>query len=134
MLTFNDREFADRLEAETGERPQWEARSFPDLEHDVRDSIRRIKDSPFVPHNDMPSSSSVSSVHTARPSTASSAKPASSSTAAMTPLPAASASADPSLRLRPEGLRPQPTPPAQMREFAGRDAYKIQDAINELPR
>ena len=36
MLTFNDQEFADRLEAETGQRPEWEARSFPDLDQDVR--------------------------------------------------------------------------------------------------
>jgi carbonic anhydrase len=52
MLTFNDEEFADKLEAETGQRPQWEARSFPDLDQDVRDSIRRIKDSPFIRHKD----------------------------------------------------------------------------------
>ena len=52
MLTFSDEEFADKLEAETGERPAWEARSFPDLERDVRDSIRRIKESPFIPRKD----------------------------------------------------------------------------------
>jgi carbonic anhydrase len=52
MLTFNDREFADKLEAETGQRPQWEARSFADLDQDVRDSIQRIKHSPFIPHKD----------------------------------------------------------------------------------
>src|SRR3954449_9728719 len=27
MLTFNDQEFASKLEEETGQRPQWEARS-----------------------------------------------------------------------------------------------------------
>jgi carbonic anhydrase len=52
MLTFNDEEFADKLEAETGQRPRWEARSFPDLDQDVRDSIQRIKDSPFIPNKD----------------------------------------------------------------------------------
>jgi carbonic anhydrase len=52
MLTFNDGEFADKLEAETGQRPRWEARSFPDLDQDVRDSIKRIEDSPFVPRKD----------------------------------------------------------------------------------
>jgi carbonic anhydrase len=52
MLTFNDQEFAERLEAETGTRPSWEARSFPDLEDDVRDSIRRITESPFIPRKD----------------------------------------------------------------------------------
>jgi carbonic anhydrase len=52
MLTFSDEEFADKLEAETGQRPRWEAQSFPDLDQDVRDSIKRIKDSPFVPRKD----------------------------------------------------------------------------------
>ena len=52
MLNFNDREFADRLESETGQRPEWEARSFGDLDQDVRDSIKRIKDSPFIPRTD----------------------------------------------------------------------------------
>jgi carbonic anhydrase len=52
MLTFSDHDFADRLEAETGKRPAWEARSFADLDQDVRDSIQRIKDSPFVPRKD----------------------------------------------------------------------------------
>jgi carbonic anhydrase len=52
MLTFNDQEFADRLEAETGQRPGWEARSFGDLDQDVRDSIQRIKNSPFIPRTD----------------------------------------------------------------------------------
>jgi carbonic anhydrase len=50
MLSFNERAFADKLEAETGRRPAWKARSFSHLEHDVRDSIDRIKQSPFVPH------------------------------------------------------------------------------------
>jgi carbonic anhydrase len=52
MLTFDDDEFADRLESAAGERPLWEARSFPDLDQDVRDSIQRIKDSPFIPRKD----------------------------------------------------------------------------------
>ena len=52
MLTFSDGEFADRLEAETGERPQWDARSFPDLDQDLRDSMTRIKESPFIPNKD----------------------------------------------------------------------------------
>jgi carbonic anhydrase len=52
MLTFNDQEFASKLEEKTGQRPQWDAQSFPDLDQDVRDSIRRIKDSPFIPRTD----------------------------------------------------------------------------------
>jgi carbonic anhydrase len=52
MLTFNDQEFASKLEEETGQRPHWDAHSFPDLDQDVRDSIQRIKDSPFIPRTD----------------------------------------------------------------------------------
>jgi carbonic anhydrase len=52
MLTFNDDEFKQRVEDATGQRPDWEARSFPDLEEDVRDSIRRITESPFIPNKD----------------------------------------------------------------------------------
>ncbi|NMO93146.1 carbonic anhydrase [Actinomycetospora sp. TBRC 11914] len=48
MLTFSDEQFAEILEKESGERPSWSANSFPDLEGDVRDSIKRITDSPFV--------------------------------------------------------------------------------------
>ena len=32
MLTFNDAEFEQKLEEETGRRPEWSPRSFPDLE------------------------------------------------------------------------------------------------------
>jgi len=52
MLTFSDQDFANKLESEVGQRPTWEARSFSDLDQDVRDSIQRIKDSPFVPRKD----------------------------------------------------------------------------------
>jgi carbonic anhydrase len=36
MLTFTDDEFAEKLESETGERPDWTAHPFPDPEADVR--------------------------------------------------------------------------------------------------
>jgi carbonic anhydrase len=49
MLTFTDDELADRLERETGSRPEWRAHAFSDLEGDVRDGIERIRSSPFVP-------------------------------------------------------------------------------------
>ena len=52
MLTFTDDELADRLEQATGRRPDWSARAFSDLEEDVRDSIKRITESPFIPHTD----------------------------------------------------------------------------------
>ena len=52
MLTFSDEEFERTLEEKTGQRPGWPSRSFPDLEEDVRDSIRRITESPFIPRKD----------------------------------------------------------------------------------
>ena len=52
MLTFTDEEFADRLEEETGEKPEWSARAFGDLDADVRDNIERIRSSPFIPKKD----------------------------------------------------------------------------------
>jgi len=50
MQTFTDEEFAQALEQAQGVRPQWTARTFTDLEDDLRDSVRRIKESPFIPH------------------------------------------------------------------------------------
>ena len=52
MLTFTDDELAQKLEQETGSRPEWRAHAFADLEQDVRDGIERIKQSPFVPRTD----------------------------------------------------------------------------------
>jgi carbonic anhydrase len=52
MLTFTDADFAAQLEEATGQRPEWTARSFGDPDEDVRDSIRRIRDSPFIPRTD----------------------------------------------------------------------------------
>jgi carbonic anhydrase len=52
MLTFTDNEFADKLEDETGERPEWPVHTFEDLDANVRASIERIKRSPFVPRTD----------------------------------------------------------------------------------
>jgi len=52
MLTFTDEEFAEKLEAGAGERPGWSAHAFSDLDQDVRDSISKIKESPFIPKTD----------------------------------------------------------------------------------
>ncbi|KUF15519.1 beta-class carbonic anhydrase [Streptomyces silvensis] len=52
MLTFTDADFKQRLEDGTGLRPTWSAEAFPDLEEDVRQSVRRIERSPFVPHTE----------------------------------------------------------------------------------
>jgi carbonic anhydrase len=52
MLTFTDDEFHDALEQDTGQRPAWAVETFPDLEGNVRESIRRVKESPFIPKTD----------------------------------------------------------------------------------
>ncbi|MEA2418082.1 MAG: carbonic anhydrase, partial [Thermoleophilaceae bacterium] len=52
MLTFTDDEFAQKLEEETGSRPEWRAHAFDDLETNVKASIERIRNSPFVPRTD----------------------------------------------------------------------------------
>jgi len=52
MLTFKDDEVKAQIEADTGLRPPFALEAFSDLEDDVRQSIRRIQASPFVPHKD----------------------------------------------------------------------------------
>ena len=53
MLTFTDDEFARSVQDDDRRsRPSGRAEAFPDLEGDVRDSIQRIKDSPFIPKKD----------------------------------------------------------------------------------
>ena len=52
MLTFTDDEFKQSIQDEIGIKPDWEVESFTDLEADVRQSIARIKASPFIPHTD----------------------------------------------------------------------------------
>jgi carbonic anhydrase len=52
MLTFSDDDFRRRVQEDTGIKPEWAAEAFPDLDEDVRQSIARIKASPFIPHKD----------------------------------------------------------------------------------
>ena len=52
MLTFTDDDFKRSIEEDTGIRPEWAAEAFPDLDADVRQSIARIKASPFIPRRD----------------------------------------------------------------------------------
>jgi len=52
MLTFTDDDFKTSIVEDTGIRPAWAAEAFSNLEDDVRQSIARIKASPFVPHQD----------------------------------------------------------------------------------
>jgi carbonic anhydrase len=52
MLTFRDDDVKDRIQAEIGIRPPFAFEAFSDLEEDVRQSIRRLQASPFLPHKD----------------------------------------------------------------------------------
>ena len=49
MLTFKDDDFKRSIQEETGVKPAWAAEAFGDLDEDVRQSIARIRASPFVP-------------------------------------------------------------------------------------
>jgi carbonic anhydrase len=52
MLTFKDDEVKADIEADTGLRPPFALEAFSDLDQDVRQSIARIKASPFVPRKE----------------------------------------------------------------------------------
>jgi len=52
MTTFTDDEFRQQLRRETGVEPGWTAATFSDLEESLRQSISRVKASPFIPHKD----------------------------------------------------------------------------------
>ena len=52
MLTFTDEDFRRALQDEVGIKPHWSTEAFSDLEDDVRQSIARIKASPFILHKD----------------------------------------------------------------------------------
>jgi carbonic anhydrase len=52
MLTFTDDDFRRRIQDETGQKPDWAAEAFPDLDEDVRQSIARIRADSAIPHTD----------------------------------------------------------------------------------
>ncbi len=52
MLTFTDDALARQIQDEVGLKPGFAMESFPDLDEDVKQSIARIKASPFIPHTD----------------------------------------------------------------------------------
>jgi carbonic anhydrase len=53
MLTFRDDDVKDQIAADTGIRPPFALEAFPDLDDDVRQSIARIRASPFIPHKNV---------------------------------------------------------------------------------
>ena len=52
MLTFSDDELKRQIQEDVGIKPHFSMESFSDLDEDVRQSIARIKASPFVPNKD----------------------------------------------------------------------------------
>lgn len=52
MLTFSDEEVKGQIQEEIGIKPPFALESFTDLEENVRQSIKRIEASPFIPHKE----------------------------------------------------------------------------------
>ena len=52
MVTFEDDDLKAQIQADVGIRPPFALEAFPDPDEDVRQSIARIKASPFIPHKD----------------------------------------------------------------------------------
>jgi carbonic anhydrase len=52
MVTFTDDAVKAQIVQDTGIRPPFSLEAFPDADDDVRQSIARIKASPFIPHRD----------------------------------------------------------------------------------
>jgi carbonic anhydrase len=49
LMKVTDESFAAEVEADTGARPEWVAGAFTDPVSSVRESMRRIRQSPFIP-------------------------------------------------------------------------------------
>ena len=52
MLTFSDEEVKGQIQEEIGIKPPFALEPFTDLEENVRQSMKRIEASPFIPHKD----------------------------------------------------------------------------------
>lgn len=48
MATFTDEDFLSELQEATGLRPTWAVETFRDTESDVRQSVHRVRSSPFL--------------------------------------------------------------------------------------
>ena len=53
MLTFTDDQFRAKMREATGQEPTWDCETFSDLDENVRESMRRITESPFIPHKNV---------------------------------------------------------------------------------
>ena len=52
MVKFTESELKDAVERDTGTRPPFPLHAFTDLEENVRRSIRKLQESPFLLHRD----------------------------------------------------------------------------------
>ena len=52
MLTFSDEEVKQQIQDDVGIKPHFALESFSDLDDNVRQSIARIKSSPFIPNKE----------------------------------------------------------------------------------
>ena len=52
LSTFTDDEFRDELEEDTRLRPPWAIETFREVKDSVRQSVERVRRSPFVPYRD----------------------------------------------------------------------------------
>ena len=52
MVTFSDDAVKAQIKEDTGIRPPFSLEAFPDAADDIRQSIARIRASPFLPHTD----------------------------------------------------------------------------------
>ena len=52
MLTFRDDELKEQIAEDTGFKPPFALEAFSDIDRDVRQSLGRIKASPYIPHKD----------------------------------------------------------------------------------
>jgi carbonic anhydrase len=52
MVALSDEQLRDRVERDMGARPDWSVEGFSDLEEGVRQSMARIRESPFLPRTD----------------------------------------------------------------------------------
>ncbi len=52
MLTFKDDDLKQQILDETGIKPQFAMEAFDDLDADVRQSVARVRKSPYIPHKE----------------------------------------------------------------------------------
>ncbi|MGX7825664.1 beta-class carbonic anhydrase [Actinokineospora sp. 24-640] len=52
LATITDDEFKDSLERDTGLRPPWAVEAFREVKDSVRQSVERVRRSPFIPYTE----------------------------------------------------------------------------------